>query len=474
MKPQGLRFGAGGAQRGAASLIVVMVLFFIVSLMAAYTSRNLIFEQKTSANQYRSTLASEAAEAGLEWAVTMLNGSKVDNDCAADPAAARSFQERYLSVDPATGFIKNADTAFATVPPPPLTPWVSAANAAPTATQAVCVFNGTRWKCKCPYAAALTDPDATPEALGYQGQFPAFRVRMLADVSISPAPGVMRLESVGCTRLDTSVGGCLDLNSPRGITGDGLAIASVSVVLRTGVSSLPAAPLTARGTVTVASPGPRLIAINADLGTGFTVQSGGAVIDKTQIDATSVPGTPSSFSIIDNDRTIGTELAVVDPAPGSLNASERMFAAVFGMRRQTYRDQPGLVTCTASCTASTINTLLASNPNRPIWVTGGLTLDGNIGTTAAPALLIVDGNVAASGGAVTGIVYLWSSASPLPSSFFNMTANSSVRGALVAENNFETSAGGTLTLTYDAAVVAAIRNRMGSYVRLPGSWKDFR
>ena len=49
-----------GHQRGVATLAVVMVLFFIIALTAAYTSRNMIFEQKTSANQYRSTLAFEA------------------------------------------------------------------------------------------------------------------------------------------------------------------------------------------------------------------------------------------------------------------------------------------------------------------------------------------------------------------------------------------------------------------------------
>ena len=51
-----------------------MLLFFIISLVAAYAGRNLIFEQKTSANQYRATQAFEAAEAGLEWALAMLNG----------------------------------------------------------------------------------------------------------------------------------------------------------------------------------------------------------------------------------------------------------------------------------------------------------------------------------------------------------------------------------------------------------------
>ena len=68
-------------QRGAAALIVVLLLFFIISLVAAYAGRNLIFEQRTSTNQYRATQAFEAAEAGLEWAVAMLNGGRVTADC---------------------------------------------------------------------------------------------------------------------------------------------------------------------------------------------------------------------------------------------------------------------------------------------------------------------------------------------------------------------------------------------------------
>ena len=60
-------------QVGAAALIVVMVLFFIASMVAAYASRNMIFEQRTGTNLFRATQALEAAEAGMDWAITMLN-----------------------------------------------------------------------------------------------------------------------------------------------------------------------------------------------------------------------------------------------------------------------------------------------------------------------------------------------------------------------------------------------------------------
>ena len=101
-----LRRPGPSPQRGAAALIVVLLLFFIISLVAAYAGRNLIFEQRTSTNQYRATQAFEAAEAGLEWAVAMLNGGRVTADCIPpDPVdvAQPSFRQRYVEVD-VTGF----------------------------------------------------------------------------------------------------------------------------------------------------------------------------------------------------------------------------------------------------------------------------------------------------------------------------------------------------------------------------------
>ena len=90
-------------QRGAASLVVVLMLFFVIALVSAYTSRNLIFEQRTSVNQYRSSMAFEAAEAGMEWATAMLNGGRMGDDCSEATAAAgsTSFRQRTSVLMPA-------------------------------------------------------------------------------------------------------------------------------------------------------------------------------------------------------------------------------------------------------------------------------------------------------------------------------------------------------------------------------------
>ncbi len=75
--------------RGVAALTVVMVLFFVMALVAAYTNRNLVFEQRISANSYRATRALEAADAGVEWTLAMLNGGRATANCVQGAGARR-------------------------------------------------------------------------------------------------------------------------------------------------------------------------------------------------------------------------------------------------------------------------------------------------------------------------------------------------------------------------------------------------
>ena len=85
-------------QRGAASLPVTSLLCFAMVLAVAYANRNLVVEERASANQYRSAQAFEAAEAGLEWSLARLNDSdRIGSDCrpSGDPADL-GFRERSL------------------------------------------------------------------------------------------------------------------------------------------------------------------------------------------------------------------------------------------------------------------------------------------------------------------------------------------------------------------------------------------
>ena len=124
-------------QRGAAAVSVSLLLMFVMTLVVVVANRNLIFEQRSSANQFRSTQAFEAAEAGLEWAQAMLNSEQaIGADCepSAEPGST-PFRERFLAYDTAShAFVPRA--------------WNDSVG--PVALQAACVRTDSGWSCGCP------------------------------------------------------------------------------------------------------------------------------------------------------------------------------------------------------------------------------------------------------------------------------------------------------------------------------------
>ena len=415
-------------QQGVASLVVVMVLFFIISMVAAYTSRNLIFEQRTSTNQYRSTQALEAADAGLQWALGLLNSGRIDATCQASiNVADTSFRQRYLAIDGGTGMITPLLTSGGT----PLLP--------------SCVFDGGNWQCSCPVDSAPVV--ATPAGTGV---FPAYRVRFS---TVPTRPGVVKVESNGCTRnADT----CLNFPA-TGSDNEGRVTVTALVALKGGVSTIPAAPLTLKGTMNLS--GAALSAVNSDATTaGITIHAGGAVT-KAGLVLITAPGTPSDLSVIDGDNSLS-----------SLSAN-RMFANVFGVWRETYRDQPAAVVLNCGlggCSAGAVRTAIALNPGRVLWLQGDFSVDsaGDIGSSAEPVAIVVSGNVSFSAAArIFGVLYTQSAA-------WATNGAAEVQGAVVAEGNITGSS--TATFVYDAPLLTRVRTRTGSFALVPGSWRDFQ
>lgn len=431
--------GGRAHERGAATLVVVMVLFFIVALVAAYTSRNLIFEQRTSANQYRSTQAFEAAEAGLEWALAMLNSGRVDAACQPHPLAAdKSFRDRYLDID--------VDTGRVTAPP--------RAGAEPR--RAACVFDGAGWQCRCPADAdpALVDP-AGP------GPFPAFVLRFF-DVStdappVAYPPGVVRIESTGCTRLDAA-GIC----ATSAASGDGRATVTVLAALKSALVASPTAAVTTHGDLKRVDTA-TLEAVNEnDAAGGVTVHAGRTIQSPNNawLRPRSLPGTPGDQSFFQGDALMF-----------GLNA-ERMFSAVFGMGRNTYRLQPAavFVNCVVDCTAATVRDMARLNPGRVLWVDGNLAIDiaDPIGTNDLPVMLVVNGSIAVSSpdAKLTGVVYTTGT------SWAN-TGSLTLNGAAIGEADLTLSGNGTTKVSYAPEVLNRLHKTSGSFVRVPGSWRDF-
>lgn len=426
-------FTARHRQRGAATLVVVMLLFFVVSLVAGYASRNLIFEQRTSANQYRSTQSMEAAEAGLEWAQTMLNSGRIDASCVkTTDTTLGTFKQRYLVTNPTDGTVTlNVDLTI----------------------RAACTFNGTTWVCACP-TTALT-------ATSLPSVGPAFSVRFV-DFPGGSRPGLVRAEINGCASYELE---CITAGSEF-VTGSCQSTLCSLLSLHSGAKSPPAAAVTARGTIS----GSALAVSNQSTTTaGITLHAGGGI---TAVGTwTSLPGTPPAASVVADDA------ALLNLSADSGNCLDCTFASVFGLAPETYRQQQGMleVDCSTVCSAASVNAALASARGRMVWLrnAGGLRISSStevIGTATDPVVIVIEGPLLMEAGATA--------ASPNATRIFGLVYAASaqvdggeIRGALVSAGNV--AGDGTGAVAHDAALLQRLKLTSGSYVRVPGAWRDF-
>ena len=84
------------AERGATTLAVTLMLLAAMLLVLVAANRNLLVELRQSSNQSESTVAFEAAEAGLAWATALLNDATPRGDDCRAAADGTSFRERHL------------------------------------------------------------------------------------------------------------------------------------------------------------------------------------------------------------------------------------------------------------------------------------------------------------------------------------------------------------------------------------------
>src|SRR5512139_2907078 len=259
----------GHPQRGAAALIVVVVLFFILAMVTAYAGRNLIFEQRTSVNNQRAAQAFEAAESGLDFAIALLGGGRVDAQCASTTDTAfTTFRSRHLTVDASGNY---------TAPG-------AQANLRPT-----CMLLSDGARCSCPAAGA----PALIVPVG--GLAPTFQVRFEGGIG---QPGVVRAVSRGCSSIGSE---CYAAAAPT--RADAVAEVSVLLGLNSALATPPSAALTVRNGLN--ANGDALAVVNADVPSrGVTINAGGAVVNDGNIRLSSVPGTPGSSSVLANDPSL--------------------------------------------------------------------------------------------------------------------------------------------------------------------------
>ncbi len=416
------------AQRGLGALSVALVLLFAMTMVAFFANRSLLFEQRSSANQYRSVQAFEAAEAGLEWATARLNDPRtIDAACQPVTGASgtvRSFRARYA----------------------PLTAGLALAPAA--AARPGCSLGDTALTCSCP---------ADDSAPALRDDAPSFTVELAA---VPDDPESLHVVSRGCSGLGSQ---CV----PGADRGPADAVATVQAVLklRPGVRSLPVAAVTAAGAVTIDG---SLRLSNTDPRTpGYVIHAGGSVDLDTARGVTTLAGSPAANAVIARDEALG-RLAAHD-ADGAA-----YFAAWFGTTPAQFEAAPTthrIAGCSGAGCGVAMQAAHADGHDSFV-VDGDLSLDaagwpgGSIGTLERPIMLVVRGRLALAGNVpLHGLVYIDVADSPA-------ALDAQIHGGLIARSGI--TAGGMGTIHYDADVLARLRSGTGTLARLPGSWRDAR
>lgn len=415
-------------QHGVATIVVVMALFLVMALLAAYASRSLLFEQRMAGSYARASLSQEAAEAGVEWTLAQLNGTGVDAACKPVPVGGTRFVDRYLAVNAADRTITTATD-----------------DAKWTANCTRDVRDGG-WSCRCPAAdAAYT----SPSPIGGSTLTPSFGV----ELGGATRGGTLMLKVLGCTSsvVDDCSADMADISKNQ------LALTSLSVRLGlvSAVRTPPAAPLIVKAGVQ--SVGAGLGLHNSDPRSGGQLVSmGGSWSGRVDARLESVPGSASGFVVRQDDDVLK------DPGTD-------VFKMFMGTSIIRFPQHPALrtITCSADCSEA-IDTAYKAG-QRILWVDGDLAIGSNkvLGSLTDPLLIVANGDVALAGPfQLNGMLVAkgalhWDNDSGMPSL---------VNGIVLVGAGMETN--GRMDIVYQQAIADQLRNRMGSYVRIPGGWLD--
>lgn len=436
-------------QRGAAALAVSMLLLFASSVIVFYMNRGLVFEQKTSANQLRSTAAFEVAEAGIEWATGMLNRPfDIDANCALLSTANVSFLRRYIQ----TGF-GGGNTGVAVT----------------TNTFPGCKVNGTTLTCRCPVPSG-SEQVANP-GTALESSFTVTFAPVNDPATGLQEPTAVRVTSTGCT---PQAGMCKPLTAgSAATTGASDASATVSVILKLN-PTLRAAPSSALTCGTSCAVGGSYDVFNYEVASnGYLVNAGTTITASPGTNYGTIPGQPVQNAIIPNDSSLSA-LSSADPTC----TNSAMFNAYFGSTMAQYAASTETKVLAGCDNPSTCGGLINTAYNegwRSFYFPDGMSLNNSapfpsntLGAPSAgqgvnlvsPVAMNINGNIT-----INGLMFSNSS------NFNDLgTGTANINGAIISCAGYSNNGSGTLS--YNSAALGGTGLRPGAMVRVPGSWRD--
>ena len=420
-------------QRGLATIFMTVILMLAVGLIALYTNRAAIMEQRLSANEIRTKQSFAAASAGLNHALSYMRKGGID---------------------------KISNTTL--VAPPDGIPDIITSN---TLTN-----NSGR---PTYYKAAYCDPLNIPYT-----NCPSTHTGALS-CTLPPVGQPQPVIPINLSRVAIiSCGWNDDDSSVQRM----VQIAGFTPSLGGGIST----PVTTRGTTNLLTGGASILNYFNDL----TVWSGGSLLGQSNTGKTFIrnDATHPTASLSDPYRNVGNSPACNNPPTGyqcstqgstlghdtvgndtslSRLSPDGFFQYFFGQTPISYRDSTAtwvvdLGGALASPDSRSLSSIVGMRDNT-IWVEGNASLPGNIGTQDHPVILIVNGDFnLGSNSEINGLVYVTG----------NITGNGTptIYGGLVGASN--ATANGNLKVIFDPKVLGGASN-LGQAALLQGSWRDW-
>lgn len=407
--------GMVGFQRGAATLLVAMLLLIATTLLILFTSQTSVTEQRMAANEVRAKQAQAAAQAGLDYAIRYRNTGNEFN-------AASVFTETDVGWASTNGlghmravFCGNTAAPTGQTCPDDYTTFATDASCVTPASEATAA-----WVVACGWS---DDSAARKRIITYVGKPPG--------APWTPANPLTAGGTVALTGNPTVV------NYQNNLTiWSGDAVNNIGNNGKTVIRN----PSTPAGQIDMNT-------VVSEVGNGNQVCN--------QAQAPHLICTTSS-------TTQGPDVIASDTTLSNLNATQ-YFQNFFGVTPAEYKNLSADVIVSGS--AATSDPGIISTGDIRYWVNGDLTVSGNetFGTNGQPLVLIVDGNLTISGSPTFyGLIYV--------SGNISQSGSGLVRGAMIVYG--DASGNGSLNIIYDPLNLPG-PNTGGKVASYPGTWRDF-
>lgn len=425
---------APARQQGLSTLVMVMVLFFIMALVAAYANRNLIVEQRIAQTYRALSDAHEAHHQAVHRLISLLNSGRIDARCRPDPQGPSTLRQRLLVVDN-EGHIGSPAAALNPAQPAqsPFTMLCDRRRPGP-------------WECQCP-------PDLRPLPQADDGE-----ARESTVMRIRPLGSAGGADSQGLGLVGLSVRACA---APSGAClasdpADAAVVERVqALMLVPALKMPPVSALVARGHVDL---GDGMVVAHNEAGLGgLALHAGGQVLGQ-RAGVSGPAGAPAADAMLSQDA----RLAGLD--------EEAFFRRHFGLRPAEWLTQPATrrLDCAEGNDCSAALQSLLDSGIQLVRVDGDLRLASPVvlGSALQPVLLVVRGALTIRGPLrLHGVVAVRDHLS-----WQNASADASlVQGAVLVGGEVHGGAGAAVL--FDGATVERLRLQAGSFLPLPGgSW----